>query len=116
MKIELDLDQIRVVHTTNYKGNDRVYLEIMDERILYANPWEMYRDPNWKHYITIEDKGGYHDITVDTEGLADGFRARIAHMMRDYILQDDDVSPVWTRDTDRGIDYTKPRLEVMDDV
>ena len=38
MKRTIDLDQIRVVQANNYKGNPRVYLEIMDTRILYTEP------------------------------------------------------------------------------
>jgi len=59
MKRTIDLDQIRVVQASNYKGNPRVYLEIMDQRVLYSSPYELPA-----HYVR-EDEFGRE--AVDTE-------------------------------------------------
>ena len=98
----IDLDQVRVVEAANYKGNSRVYLEIMDARVLYTEPGNL---P--KHYLN-------DDGTVNTERLAELFRIRLASIFAKMLLNDSPdtfESMGWDIDTDRDIDYIKPRLD-----
>lgn len=110
MKRTIDLDQVRVVQADNYKGNPRVYLEIMDIRVLYSEPRLL---P--EHYLTT-DEFGRRDV-VDTEALADMFRARLSHILARLLLDenpglsDSEDLGVWGTSTDREIDYVKPRLD-----
>jgi hypothetical protein len=107
----IDLDQVRVVAADNYKGNPRVYLEILDQRILYTDPYALAMDENLSHYVTEATKPFPH-TEVDTEGLADLFRARLGHLLADMLLADSpELLAAWSRTTDREIDYVKPRLE-----
>ena len=109
MKRTIDLDQIRVVQANNYKGNPRVYLEIMDTRVLYTEP----------HLLppgsVTEDEWGQE--TVDTKALADMFRRMLGRILAQLLLDhnpgllDSESLGVWGTSTDREIDYTKPRLE-----
>lgn len=100
MKRTIDLDQVRVVQADNYKGNPRVYLEIMDQRVLYSSPGELPA-----HYVES-------DGTVDTDGLADMFRAQLGHIFARLLLESrPDLLKGWSTDTYRDIDYVKPRLE-----
>lgn len=108
MKRTIDLDQVRVVQADNYKGSPRVYLEVMDQRILYSSPYEL---P--EHYVN-QDRFGQH--VVDTEALADLFRGFIGNILARLLLEaypglrDSENLGVWRTDTDREIDYVKPRL------
>lgn len=108
MRRTLDLDQIRVVQADNYKGNSRVYLEIMDQRILYSSPHEL---PS--HYVREDEFGR---PAVDTNALADMFRSLLGHILAKLLLEaypdltDSESMGVWRTDTDREIDYVKPRL------
>lgn len=98
----IDLDQVRVVEAANYKGNTRVYLEIMDARVLYTEPGNL---P--EHYLN-------DDGTVDTEALAELFRIRLASIFAGLLLSDSPdmfESMGWSESTDRDIDYIKPRLD-----
>jgi hypothetical protein len=113
MKRTIDLDQVRVVQADNYKGNPRVYLEIMDERVLYSDPWAMAsNDPEYMgHYVKSEDHGTSTEHTVDTDALADLFRFRLARIFARLLLEDDpSLGRAWSTETDREIDYVKPRL------
>lgn len=104
MRRTIDLDQIRVIQADNYKGNPRVYLEIMDTRVLYSSPQELAHSE--LSYLVADDG------TVDTEALADLFRARLAAWLADALLAGNpELLSAWSRTTDREIDYTKPRLE-----
>jgi hypothetical protein len=98
----IDLDQVRVVQADNYKGNSRVYLEIMDARVLYTEPGNL---P--EHYLN-------DDGSVDTEALAELFRVRLAAIFARLLLDDSPSmfrSMGWDIDTDREIGYVKPRLD-----
>jgi hypothetical protein len=119
MKLNFDFDQVRVVFTGNRKGNPRVYLEVLGERVLYTDPWEMSRDDPWfAHYVTTTGVGGppftHYEHEVNTEELAHLFRMRLAHKMRDWLLEDPQVAAVWSTTTDREISHTPPRIEVVD--
>jgi hypothetical protein len=109
MKRTLDLDQIRVVQADNYKGSPRVYLEIMDQRILYSEPGLL---P--EHYVTEDEFG---QPVVDTDALADFFRIQLGRILARLLLEanpglnDSEDCGLWSTDTDRDIDYVKPRLE-----
>jgi hypothetical protein len=109
VKRTIDLDQIRVVQADNYRGNSRVYLEIMDQVILYSSPPEL---P--EHYITTDEFGR---SVVNTDALADMFRAQLGHILARLLLDacpglsDSEDCGLWSTDTDRDIDYVKPRLE-----
>jgi hypothetical protein len=114
MKRTIDLDQIRVVQAPNYQGNERVYLEILDQRILYTDPWELLRGP-LSHHVTSQVYGEEPftrtDHTVDTEGLADMFRAQLGHILARLLLEAlPDLLEGWSTDTDREIGYVRPRL------
>jgi hypothetical protein len=116
MKRTIDLDQVRVVQADNYRGNSRVYLEIMDQRILYSDPWELARHPDLKHYVKSETHGDepYSRVehTIDTDGLADMFRAQLGHILAKLLLEAcPDLLEGWSTDTDREVDYVKPRLD-----
>jgi hypothetical protein len=103
MKRIIDLDQIRVVQAANYKGNPRVYLEIMDQRVLYTEPGNL---PD--HYLSEDGE------TVDTDALADLFRGLIGRFFGQLLLEQypDLIREMsWSPSTDREIGYTKPRLE-----
>lgn len=108
MKRTIDLDQVRVVQADNYRGNSRVYLEIMDQRILYSSPGEL---P--EHYVTEDEFG---QPAVDTDALAGMFRAQLGHILARLLLEaypglnDSEGLGLWRTDTDREIDYTPPRL------
>lgn len=99
----IDLDQVRVVQADNYKGNSRVYLEIMDAPVLYTEPGNL---PD----TYLNDDG-----TVDTEALAELFRIRLASIFAGMLLNDSPSLFIremgWSDSTDRGIGYIKPRLE-----
>lgn len=124
MKLNFDFDQIRVVSTTNCKGNPRCYLEIFGVRVLYADPHDMLRDDRWKYYVKDENgdpkpwRNPVQPEDVDTENLQEIFRHRIAYMIKDMLVK---ANPhlfedgVWTEDADREIDYTKPRIEIIDE-
>jgi hypothetical protein len=105
MKRTIDLDQVRVVQAANSKGNLRVYLEIMDTRILYSEPRLL---PQC--YIS-------EDGTADTDSLEDLFRNQLGRILARLLLEncpglsDSEDFGVWVTHTDREIDYTKPRLE-----
>lgn len=116
MKRTIDLDQVRVVQADNYKGNSRVYLEIMDQRVLYSDPWALLGSPAFAHYVTSEQRGeapsNYTENTVDTGLLADMFRHRLGHILARLLLEDmPDLAGAWSTETDREIDYVKPRLD-----
>lgn len=114
MKRTIDLDQVRVVQADNYKGNSRVYLEIMDERVLYSDPWAMLdNDPEYMGtYVTSEVHGTHAENTVDTESLTELFRFRLGRILARLLLEDDpSLAKAWSTKTDREIDYVKPRLE-----
>jgi hypothetical protein len=108
MKRTIDLDQIRVVQADNYKGNERVYLEIMDQRVLYSSPGELPA-----RYV---DEDQFGRPVVDTEALADLFGSLLNHILARLLLEnypglnDSENLGVWRTDTDREIDYVKPRL------
>ena len=105
MKRTIDLDQIRVVQAGNYKGNPRVYLEIMDTRVLYSDPRKLHQAlmPRDDEAFTEE---------VDTEFWADMFRNRLARILAKLLIEEDPaIGEAWSTDTDRGIDYVKPRLD-----
>jgi hypothetical protein len=109
MTCTLDLEQIRVVQANNYKGNPRIYLEIMDQRIFYADVHDMRRSENWSSYVTIDD---FNNLVVDTESIADMFRAQLGHALAELLLKmRPELSEIFSTDTDRAIDYTKPRIE-----
>jgi hypothetical protein len=115
VKRTIDLDQVRVVQADNYKGNSRVYLEIMDQRILYTDPWALAAHPLLGHHVTSETHGEEPftrtEHTVDTEGLADMFRAQLGHIFARLLLEArPDLMEGWSTETDREIDYVKPRL------
>jgi hypothetical protein len=115
MKRTIDLDQIRVVQADNYKGNSRVYLEIMDQRILYTDPWTLAAHPLLGYHVTPQVHGeepfARTEHTVDTEGLADMFRAQLGHILARLLLEArPDLMEGWSTDTDREIDYVRPRL------
>ena len=113
MKRLIDLDQVRVVQADNSKGNPRVYLEIMDERVFYADVHDLRRSEDWSSYVTEDE---FHQLVVDTESLADIFRIRLGYILADLLrARSPDLRDVWTTSTDREIDYTKPRLEETDD-
>jgi hypothetical protein len=109
MKRTIDLDQVRVVQADNYRGNSRVYLEIMDQRILYSSPGEL---P--EHYVTEDEFGR---PVVDTNALAGLFRAQLGHILARLLLEacpglcDSEQLGVWRTDTDRDISFTPPRLD-----
>jgi hypothetical protein len=104
----IDLDQVRVVQADDYKGNSRVYLEVLDERILYSSPGELAADEHMAHYVT---EGPYRNLIVDTEGLASLFRARLGHLLATMLLSDSPaLLSAWNRNADREIGYVKPRL------
>lgn len=104
MRRTIDLDQIRVVQADNYKGNSRVYLEIMDQRILYSSPHDL---P--EHYVRLDE---FRRAVVDTDALADMFRAQLGHLLAKMLMEArPDLFEGWSTDTDRDIDYIKPRLE-----
>lgn len=109
MKRTIDLDQVRVVQADNCRGNSRVYLEIMDQRILYSSPYEL---PEL--YVTQDQFG---QPVVDTDALADLFRGFLGNILARLLLEsypglnDSEDLGVWRTDTDREIDYVKPRLE-----
>jgi hypothetical protein len=115
MKRTIDLDQIRVVQADSYKGNSQVYLEIMDQRILYSDPWALARHPLLKHHVKSETRGDEPftrvEHTVDTEALADMFRAQLGHILA-RLLQEacPDLLEGWSTGTYQEIDYVKPRL------
>jgi hypothetical protein len=110
MQRTIDLDQIRVVQADNYKGNSRVYLEIMDQRILYSSPGEL---P--EHWVSEDEFG---DPVVDTGAVADFFRAQLGHIFARLLLEsnpglnDSEDCGVWsTAPADgREIGHVKPRL------
>jgi hypothetical protein len=110
-KRTIDLDQVRVVQADNYKGNSRVYVEIMDVRVLYTDPWALQRSEQYSHYVTLAVFEG--DLVVDTDGLADMFRAHLGRIFAKLLLAQcpDLMDGVWSTETDREIDYTRPRLE-----
>jgi hypothetical protein len=101
----IDLDQVRVVQADNHKGNSRVYLEILDARVLYTEPGCLPA-----HYITRDEFG---QLVADTEALADLFRARLGAVLAGLLMADcgDMLREMgWSTTTDRGIGYTRPRL------
>lgn len=107
MKRTIDLDQVRVIQADNYKGNPRVYLEIADTRILYSDP-----------YVLVRNGDGFQDNdgNLDTDSLADMFRWRLGQMLAEALLaRYPELAKSWSRDTDREIDYVKPRLEEVED-
>jgi hypothetical protein len=111
MKFSVDLDQVRVVQADNYKGNSRVYLEIMDTRVLYSDPWKLAHDEMYKYYVKTED----NPPTVDTDSLADLFRYRLRNKLAAWLLEDEDIAMAWSTDTDREINGHKPRFEQLDE-
>jgi hypothetical protein len=105
MRRTIDLDQVRVVQADNYKGNPRVYLEVADAQVLYSDPYQLARSESFRHCVG-------EDGTVNTESLADMFRFQLASMLADALLTHyPDLASAWSRNTDREIDYVKPRLE-----
>jgi hypothetical protein len=111
----IDLDQVRVVQADNYKGNSRVYLEILDQRVLYSDPWALARHPAFQHDVTArtfgEEPFARTDHEVDTGAVADMFRQRLGRILTRLLLEDDpSLAEAWSTDTDRDIDYVKPRL------
>lgn len=101
MRRTIDLDQVRVVQADNYKGNPRVYLEIMDTRVLYSDPRELRRAG---YLVGDEDE-------VNTDVLADMFRSALSRILARLLLEDrPDLAEAWSTETDREIDYVKPRL------
>jgi len=105
VKRTIDLDQVRVVQADNYKGNPRVYLEIMDQRVLYSDPWAL-RD------MMMPPDDEPTTERVDTDLLADMFRHGLARIFAKLLLEDDpSLAEAWSTDTDREIDYVKPRLD-----
>lgn len=101
MKRTIDLDQIRVVAADNYKGSPRLYLEIMDTRVLYSDPGQV------RHWL--QDSSG---AKIDTEIIADLFRFRLARILAKLLLENGpDLAEAWSTETDREIDYVKPRLD-----
>lgn len=113
MKRTIDLDQVRVVQADNYKGNSRVYLEIMDQRVMYSDPATLARDQERYWNVTSEDLGPFNTrYTVDTDAVADSFKARLGRILYKLLMEDDpSLAESWSNDTDRDIDYVKPRLD-----
>src|SRR5690242_4438003 len=97
----IDLDQVRVVQANNRKGNSRVYLEIMDQRILYSSPGQLLGNEILLHHVTEDESGR---PVVDTDGLADMFRAQLGHILARLLLEArPDLLAGWSTDTDREI-------------
>src|SRR5580698_4359310 len=111
MQRTIDLDQVRVIQADNYRGNPRVYLEIMDQRVLYTDPYIL-QQKGYDSFVK-EDESGI--LSVDTDWFAELFRSYLARMFADYLMAKLEVSHAWSRDTDRGIDFVKPRLYEVDD-
>src|SRR5882762_6869872 len=109
MKRTIDLDQVRVVQADDYKGNSRVYLEVMDQRILYSSPYELPA-----HYVSQDE---FRHPVVDTDMLAEMFRFQIGHILARLLLEacpelaGSENFGVWQTSTDREIYYVKPRLD-----
>lgn len=113
MKRTIDLDQVRVVQADNYKGNSCVYVEIMDERVLYAYTSDLFNDENLQYYVKYDN---YGNPEVDTDSLADLVRINLAHHFRKVLREEmSDFLKVFTDQPEREIDYTKPRLEEIDE-
>lgn len=116
MKRTIDLDQVRVVQADNYKGNSRVYLEIMDQRVLYSDPQTLAGNTGLAHNVTSETFGDEAftrvEYTVDTDAVADMFKAALGRIFARLLLEDrPDLAEAWSAETDREIDYVKPRLD-----
>lgn len=116
MKRTIDLDQVRVVQASNYKGNPRVYLEIMDTRVLYSDPQALARHPVFQYDVKSETRGeepfARVEYTVDEERLADFFKAALGRIFARMLLEDmPELAEAWSTGTDREIDYVKPRLD-----
>lgn len=113
MKRTIDLDQVRVVQADNYKGNPRVYLEIMDQRVMYSDPATLARNERTAYAVKVTDNGPFnYSYEVDTDLLADGFKARLGRILYRLLMEDDpSLAESWSDDTDRDIDYVKPRFE-----
>jgi hypothetical protein len=66
------------------------------------------------HYVS-EDETTCREV-VDTDGLADMFRAQLGHILARLLLEscpglaDSEALGVWRTGTDREIDYTRPRM------
>jgi hypothetical protein len=76
----------------------------MDQRILYSDPWAL-RD--------MMAPPGSDPATgdVDTELLTEMFRHRLGRIFARLLLEDDpSLAEAWSTNTDREIDYVKPRL------
>jgi hypothetical protein len=111
MQRTIDLDQVRVVQADNYRGNPRVYLEIMDQRVLYTDPYIL-QQQGYDSFVKEDESGS---LSVDTDWFAELFRSYLARMFADYLMAKPEVSHAWSRDTDRRIDFVKPRLYEVDD-
>lgn len=110
MKRTIDLDQVRVVQACNYKGNPRVYLEIMDQRVLYSDPRAL------RAFSGVPADDTPFQEQVDTDLLADIFRRRLGRIFARLLLEDDPfLAEAWSTETDRKIDYVKPRLDESPD-
>lgn len=129
MKLNFDFDQVRVVSTHNYKGNPRVYLEIMGVRVLYSDPWSLIGSERFKYYVQEPEEGFSfmnrppREEDVRADELADLFRHRLARallkLLREEMPELAEAGPegqTWAEDTDREIDYTPPRIEVVDEL
>jgi hypothetical protein len=83
-EITLDIGQVRVYRTTDVKGNDLVAVEILGHEVLYASPFDMLRDDQWKGYI--EEAPGL-GLSIDTESLQDLFSSALARRLAGLLLE-----------------------------
>jgi hypothetical protein len=87
----------------------------MDVRVFYTDPWTLKNSEQYSGYVTTSE---FDELIVDTDGLAAMFRAQLGHIFAKLLLaqRPDLIDEVWTTETDREIDYVKPRLEEDPDV
>ncbi len=76
----------------------------MDTRVLYSDPWALRR----AGFLAGDDEAP----EVNTDVLADIFRSALSRILARLLLEDrPDLAEAWSTETDREIDYVKPRLD-----
>jgi hypothetical protein len=83
MRINLDVPNVRVVSSTDHKGNPVTYLDILGAQVLYAS--------------------GHEPEGLDNETWEDIFTNRLGHLLGDLLLNNSNGNlSAWTPESPTG--------------